>query len=263
VTGFDRGSERGYYDSFFESAEARALDRGAGFQALRAAQAQFIKRQIQTPANVQTILSIGCGSGAIEQHMIDPRWQLFAFDLSFAGPALGRRQAQARGLAGLNFAQAAVSPLPVPGDRFDAVLALSVLHHLPVEQRERALREARRVLRPGGWFVAYDPSRWRALRLAKWLVRRRYDLMHSPDEEELSPRAMQQLAAACGFAPARLIFFDYFIDPLTWLFPALPPALFRVLYWLDRCLVRLPGRQLASNFFLIAQKPAPVTRGRP
>jgi SAM-dependent methyltransferase len=261
VTGFERGSERSYYDSFFDSAEARALDRGAGFRALRAAQAQFIARQLRALTSAQTILSIGCGNGAIEQHLIDPRWQLVAFDLSFAGPALGRRQT--RGQPGLSFAQAAAWPLPVRDDQFDGVLALSVLHHLTAAGRERALREAHRVLRPGGWFIAYDPSRWRALRLAKWLVRRRYDLMHSPDEEELNPREMQQLAAQCGFAPARLIFFDYFIDPLTWLFPAMPPGLFRVLYRLDRMLVQLPGRQLASNFFLIAQKPSAGLRGCP
>ncbi len=255
MTEFDRGSERGYYDSFFDSPEARALDRGTGFRALRAAQAQFIAHQLRALTSAQTILSVGCGNGAIEQHLIDPRWRLYAFDLSFAGPALGRRQVQAHGRAGLSFAQAAIAPLPVRDDQFDGVLALSVLHHLTAAGRERALREAHRVLRPGGWFIAYDPSRWRALRLVKWLVRRRYDLMHSPDEEELNPREMQQLAAHCGFAPARLIFFDHFVDPLTWLFPAMPPGLFRVLYRLDRILVRLPGRQLASNFFLIARKP--------
>jgi hypothetical protein len=65
---------------------------------------------------------------------------------------------------------------------------------------------------------------------------------------------MRRLARATGFASAKTEYFDLFIDPLTWLFPSMDPRLFSILYRVDRVAVRLPGKQLASNFFLSAQR---------
>jgi SAM-dependent methyltransferase len=45
----------------------------------------------------------------------------------------------------------------LPDDRFSAVTAFSVLHHVPTaEHQNRILAEVRRVLRPGGTFVGID-----------------------------------------------------------------------------------------------------------
>jgi SAM-dependent methyltransferase len=256
MTDFDRRSERTYYDSFFTSQAAAALDTGAGFQALREAQANYLKHKIKSLSAARTVLSIGCGNGEIEQLLADSQWHLTAFDLSFAGPAAGQQRVRQRQTTTLSFGQAGVVELPIAANQADVILALSVLHHLTPEMRQRALREVYRVLRPGGWFIAYDPSRWRALRLVKFLVRRTYDALHSPDEEELSPREMQQLARAAGYTAVKVDYFDFFIDPLTWLIPTMAPRIFQVLYNLDRILVHLPGKQLASNFFLLGRKPS-------
>jgi ubiquinone/menaquinone biosynthesis C-methylase UbiE len=254
MTEFNRQSEQTYYDSFFHSSEAEELDEGVGFKALRGAQARFLKQKIKSSLPAHNILSIGCGNGEIEMLLADPYWHLAAFDLSFAGPRRGQARTCTQGVTGLSFGQAGIVHLPITSEQCDVVLALSVLHHLSVDGRRQALDEAYRVLRPGGWFIAYDPSRWRVLRLAKFLVRQKYDALHSPDEEELSPREMRRLARVVGFASAKAEYFDHFIDPLTWLFPNMHPRLFNILYQIDRVAVRLPGKQLASNFFLIATK---------
>lgn len=251
-----RPPERTYYDAFFASPDCQRLDSGVGFRSLRRAQADYLFRRVQRFTSACDALSVGCGSGEIEMLLSARGWRVFAFDCSHTGLAIGRQRATHDKLACLSFGQAYATRLPVSSASCDLVLALSVLHHLKPFERAKALDEAHRVLRNGGVVIAYDPSRWRALRLAKFLVRRRYNLLHSPDEEELSPRQMLRLAQEAGFKSAQVEFFGFFIDPLTWLFPNMYPVLFDLLYRLDRVLVRLPGRQLASNFFLIGQKPS-------
>ena len=250
-----RRSERTYYDAFFTGSECRDLDSGTGFQSLRQAQADYLGQRMLSLADGGKVLSVGCGNGAIEMLLDSTRWRVLALDLSFTGLVTGSHRAVQRDLGHLSFCQATVPELPIFSCSCNVVLALSVLHHLRPPQRTEALYEIYRVLRDGGGFIAYDPSKWRALRLAKFLVREKYDAFHSPDEEELDPRQMRQLAQRIGFEQVRVEFFGMFIDPLTWLFPNIHPTLFKALYKLDRALVHLPAKQLASNFFLVGRKP--------
>jgi SAM-dependent methyltransferase len=47
----------------------------------------------------------------------------------------------------------------LPAERYDYAVMSGVLHHLPLrDERLRALREARRLLKPGGRFYSYDPN---------------------------------------------------------------------------------------------------------
>ncbi len=247
-------SERDHYDAFFTGSEAQALDQGTGFQLLRRIQADFLRQKILFPGAIGSILSVGCGNGEIEMHLANSHWRLFAFDLSFAGPALGSRRTARRNTTCLSFGQASLTELPIASHSCDVVLALSVLHHLRPPERPKALAEIYRVLGKNGRFIAYDPSKWRIVRLGKFLVRGKFDALHSPDEEELCPRQMHRLAQAVGFERVQIEFFDMFIDPLVWLLPNMHPGLFRLLYKLDRAMMRFPWKRLASNFFLIGHK---------
>ncbi len=53
--------------------------------------------------------------------------------------------------------------LPHPDASFDAVFCTLVLHHLPKDVRETAIREMRRVLRPGGRLVLVDWQKPRSI----------------------------------------------------------------------------------------------------
>jgi demethylmenaquinone methyltransferase/2-methoxy-6-polyprenyl-1,4-benzoquinol methylase len=78
-------------------------------------------------------------------------------------------QAVRRGSVGI---QGDAGRFPVRSERFDAVVVLDALHHLP--DRAAALAEASRVLRPGGVLVVreFDPEtvRGRALVAAERVV---------------------------------------------------------------------------------------------
>ena len=97
------------------------------------------------------VLEVGCGEGLMWRENADripDGWRLTLTDLSE-----GMVEA-ARGVLGerAEYAVADVADLPFEDESFDGAIANHMLFH--VEDRPRALSELRRVLRPGGLFVA-------------------------------------------------------------------------------------------------------------
>lgn len=87
------------------------------------------------------LLDIGGGTGNYALALREDGWDPLVADRSYEMLSL----AAAKGLPTL---EADAQSLPLPSSSFDAVTMLSMLHH--VDDPAAALREARRVLRPGG-----------------------------------------------------------------------------------------------------------------
>lgn len=94
------------------------------------------------------VLEIGCGTGNVLAAMArrHPGATLIGLDPDLE--ALER--ARAKLPAGVRLEQGFADALPLPDADVDRVLSSLMLHHLPAEEQPGALREARRVLRPGG-----------------------------------------------------------------------------------------------------------------
>ncbi|WP_199571583.1 class I SAM-dependent methyltransferase [Streptomyces murinus] len=102
------------------------------------------------------ILDIGCGPGTITADLAElvPDGQVTGVDHAPGILEQARETAAARGLANVDFAVADVHALDYPDDTFCVVHAHQVLQHVgdPVQ----ALREMRRVTRPGGFIAVRD-----------------------------------------------------------------------------------------------------------
>jgi ubiquinone/menaquinone biosynthesis C-methylase UbiE len=96
------------------------------------------------------LLDCGCGPGSITAdlaNLVAPA-EAVGIDLDPRQFINARAIAAERGATNLSFVEASVYQLPFPDAHFDAVFAHTVIQHL--RDPLRALREMRRVLKPGG-----------------------------------------------------------------------------------------------------------------
>jgi ubiquinone/menaquinone biosynthesis C-methylase UbiE len=102
-------------------------------------------------ASADRVLEIGCGTGNLVLLVKRMRSQLEVVGLDPDPKALARagRKAKRAGLA-LELDRGFADELPYPDESFDRVLSSLMFHHLEPDLRVPSLREALRVLRPGG-----------------------------------------------------------------------------------------------------------------
>ena len=131
------------------------------------------------------MLDAGCGSGQTMSwfQRDHPSWSVSGIDVAPEGLASARS-------AGLSVEQASVLDIPFGDHRFDLVVTLDVLQHLPLDGGDAtALAEFARILRPGG----------------KLLVRTNAQAIpRVEDDSEYSfrkyePRQLREKIAAAGF----------------------------------------------------------------
>jgi len=118
------------------------------FQGKRAIVERLIARFAEArPAG--RVLDVGCGTGATLQ-MLAGYGDAHGVDVEPLALRLCRR----RGLHRL--AAASAEHLPFRAEQFDVITVLDVLYHRRIDHMAAALREARRVCRPGGLLVVTD-----------------------------------------------------------------------------------------------------------
>jgi ubiquinone/menaquinone biosynthesis C-methylase UbiE len=103
-----------------------------------------------------SLLDVGCGPGTITADLADrvAPGRVTAVEVTATALDLARAEVARRGVTNVDFAVSDVHALDFPDDSFDVVHAHQVLQH--VADPVRALRELRRVCRPGGVVAVRD-----------------------------------------------------------------------------------------------------------
>ncbi len=99
------------------------------------------------------LLEVGCGPGYLWRSNADqlsPDWRITLTDLSTG--MVGEARERMSDFDIFSYACTDVLSLPFPDNTFGAVLAMHMLYHVP--DRPTALREIKRVLKPGGSLYA-------------------------------------------------------------------------------------------------------------
>jgi len=110
---------------------------------------RLIERHV--PLAKAKILDIGCGVGVYVQ-----RFRALSDDVH--GVDVDPERVREASALLPNIREASAERLPYPDEIFDVALSHEVLEHVPDEQR--AVREAYRVLKPGGYLVVFVPNRF-------------------------------------------------------------------------------------------------------
>ena len=103
------------------------------------------------------VLEIGCGTGslAVMAAGLHPDAEITGLDPDPKALARARRKAARRGRT-VRLDHGFAERLPYPDGSFDRILSSFMFHHLEPDAKTATLREARRVLSPGGSFHLLD-----------------------------------------------------------------------------------------------------------
>jgi SAM-dependent methyltransferase len=208
-----------------------------------------------------SVLDVGCGPGTITADFatrVAPG-TVTAVEVKAEALALAEAEIARRGLTNVCFAVADVHALDFPDDTFDVVHAHQVLQH--VADPVLALKEMRRVCKPGGMVAARDADyggfRWfpEVPALDDWLVL--YEkLARSNDGAPDGGRRLLSWALAAGFAEA-----DITATASAWCFATSEDRAWWGSLWADRTVRSESAEQNAARGFATAEGLARIAGG--
>jgi demethylmenaquinone methyltransferase/2-methoxy-6-polyprenyl-1,4-benzoquinol methylase len=193
-----RALRRRYYDLF-----ARVYDR---FVAWHAGDATGPLRRLlaerAASGSPRRVLDLCCGTGAVTRALAETLGAgSLAVGLDFSGGMLARARQVARqaGFSGIRWVQADASALPFKAGIFDALTCAYALYELKGDARTEMLREAARVVLPGGRFLAMEhevPTR----PLPRFLFSLRLAIIGADGARAFRGREVQELERVLGQA---------------------------------------------------------------
>ena len=144
--------EEEFHDDWANSVRAEEVMVDQFFEACTAPENRFIIKSLGDLRG-KKVVELGCGLGEAAVYFAKQGAEVVATDISKGMCNLVERVAAKHGVV-LTTAQAYSHAMPFPDATFDVVYAANLLHHVDIEQ---TLLEAKRILKPGGVFVSWDP----------------------------------------------------------------------------------------------------------
>jgi 2-polyprenyl-3-methyl-5-hydroxy-6-metoxy-1,4-benzoquinol methylase len=111
----------------------------------------------ETGGGWEAVLDVGCGVGDLARLLAGRCRMITAVDASSTNVKTASQNLARSGVQNARVMEADAEHLPFASGSFDVVILADVLEHVP--GRRRALRQARRVLRPSGRLVCVTPAR--------------------------------------------------------------------------------------------------------
>ncbi len=106
-------------------------------------------------AHCDSLIELGCGSARFLKGLLESYPKLSAWGLEV--DKIQHQKNIAQDVPRLKWVEAGAQDIPAQDGQFDGALMLKSLHHVPVEDMDKALQEVARVVKAGGWFFVAEP----------------------------------------------------------------------------------------------------------
>jgi SAM-dependent methyltransferase len=212
--------------------------------AVRALRAHMVERIVKLTGigPRSRVLSLGCGIGDTELLLAPKVGELVGVDLSPSAIRQARADAERLGVRNATFLEGSDA-----AGRFDAVIAIFFLHHLPDAELAALPVKVRAQLAPGGAFYSLDPSARRLSgKIGRLLIPGMMKRYQTEDERELEP---ESTAALFG---GEVRVYDFGSSPLAGLMPGWRAG-YRMARAVDDLVLRTPLARWGSNFEILAR----------
>jgi ubiquinone/menaquinone biosynthesis C-methylase UbiE len=152
------------------------------------------------------VLEVGCGNGIFTLKLADYAKQVMAIDIDPGIIQAARQKAKERIVSNVEFKAMDAQNLRLLSDSFDVVLCLWAIN--TVKHKEKALREAKRVLKKGGRFLLMDfVEKSIHYELARKLFPTKIRVMNSKTRYERPIRnVFQKIQSISGSIPIPIVF---------------------------------------------------------
>jgi arsenite methyltransferase len=146
----------------------------------------------------ETVLDLGSGGGIdvlLSARRVGPTGKAYGLDMTDEMLALARENQQKSGLTNVEFLKGEIEHIPLPDNSVDVIISNCVINL--AADKDRVLREAVRVLKPGGRFAVSDVVVRGEVPAA---IRRNVELWIGCVAGALDDRDYRAKLAAAGFA---------------------------------------------------------------
>jgi SAM-dependent methyltransferase len=153
------------------------------------------------------VLDVGCGHGLIHPYLSGAGCRLTGIDVAESAIQMARQMNPDVGYDVYDGLR-----LPYRDEAFDVLFTICVMHHVPVDERDSFISEARRVLRPGGTFIIFEHNKLNPL--VQWIVAR---IPFDQNAVLLTSWRTQELVRDAGFHGIHgryILFFPFDAAPL-------------------------------------------------
>jgi 2-polyprenyl-6-hydroxyphenyl methylase/3-demethylubiquinone-9 3-methyltransferase len=243
--------EIAFFDKYYENEAYNPV----GWRLRLAREVQSLRKEMRG-GTLGRVLSLGCGDGQFELMLAPWAQQVVGLDISPQGIEIAQRQAARQGIKNVEFRCLSFSDLKWD-DKFDTIICLAFLHHVPESELPQLLKQCFNHLKPGGFFYSQDPNRNGVLRkVGRVLMGASYDRYHSPDERELDPCELEAQLKSAGFTAVDFRYIDFTLIPALFILAKKPSWPLRLCVPLDYLWCLSPLARWASGFVAVAEKSA-------
>src|SRR3569623_845702 len=225
--------QRAHYDGFVNEYDAEGARRARGY----VRKARILREALEGVRG--PVLEFGAGTVLVTARLAPARDGVRYPALELSPTMLEAARARAGG-PGMEFLQADAMDTKLPAETVEAIFCVDVVHHLgrPVD----AMREWLRLVQPGGRLVLLEANAFNLMNRAYLGVEFELRVFLNTDEN------LRAWATEAGWADAKVM-------PTPTYTPSGPPALARVLDFVDRPAEKIPAaRKFAALWRLTATK---------